>query len=85
MKFEGKWFWCGQCDEPSIRCEYCGNVSCNGSSCDLCHKDFEEVSRMIGYGEAPKKEDVPYHPAFNWDALTRDYKEEACRKVRIEQ
>jgi len=34
--------WCDLCDNAIISCPICKNSSCNGSSCDKCHKDFIE-------------------------------------------
>lgn len=65
--FEKRWFWCGQCDCPAIKCEHCNNTSCNGSGCDLCRADFEAVTAMINAGTAPAKKEMPYHPPVDWN------------------
>jgi len=61
MKFEGRWFFCELCDCLAISCPHCRNTSCNGSGCEKCHEEFEEVNNMSD-DEMPKKEDVPFHP-----------------------
>lgn len=55
---ESRWMWCELCSCPCIRCQVCGNLSCNGSGCRDCHEAFEEVTRLINNRTAPRREQV---------------------------
>lgn len=48
-----KWFYCDLCEVQAIRCEECGNTSCNGSGCKKCLDDFRKAIEMVGDGTAP--------------------------------
>ena len=61
MKFEGRWFFCDLCDTVAIKCDVCGNTSCNGGGCPECDADFEEVTKMINEGTVPPKEGLEVH------------------------
>ncbi|MFA5766511.1 MAG: hypothetical protein WC919_01130, partial [Candidatus Paceibacterota bacterium] len=60
-RLEGRWFWCELCNCPAIKCEKCGNSSCNGSGCAECHNDFEEVALLFIEHKVPKKDGLPVH------------------------
>ena len=51
------WYWCELCQNPCIKCEACKHTSCTGGGCQICYDDFEEVTRMIEMGKAPKSPD----------------------------
>ena len=66
IEFE-RWFWCELCGHQAISCNKCNFSSCSGAGCaesvvDGCWNDFEEANRMIGTGEAPPKDKIPFHP-----------------------
>jgi hypothetical protein len=63
LKFKDRWYWCSHCRRAAISCDHCGNSSCNGSGCDLCNKDFDEVIDITNKGLAPKKEELKVHYA----------------------
>lgn len=46
MKWKNKYnlSYCELCETWTITCEKCGNSSCNGSSCEECHKDSIDFS-----------------------------------------
>lgn len=60
------WFWCGQCDEPAVKCYICHNTSCNGGGCEYCNNLFNEVTELINNRLAPSKDTIPYHEPFKW-------------------
>lgn len=59
-KFAGRWRWCSVCNEPIIACldESCYGTSCNGSGCEKCLPEFDEVARLICDGMVPTKAEV---------------------------
>lgn len=57
-----KWYWCELCKCPCIRCDVCGNTSCNGSGCEACQIDFENAISMINSGEIAYSSDMEVIP-----------------------
>lgn len=52
------WCWCETCKSPMVWCEYCGNMSCNGSGCEKCDDMFKQAVAVINAGKAPSKEEI---------------------------
>lgn len=38
-----KLYWCDTCQCAAIRCNECGNTSCNGKGCDSCAVDADFI------------------------------------------
>lgn len=48
------WRICGTCgDCVAYKYECCGNTSCNGGGCDVCHDLHNEIRLRIEYGLHP--------------------------------
>ena len=52
-EFKARWFWCGQCQTPAIKCDDCKNTSCNGGGCEQCRDDFQKVNELCEKRKVP--------------------------------
>ena len=57
LKEDASWFWCGMCDCLTIKCEHCGNSSCNAGGCakdsehrEECHTRFMKAIALSWAG-----------------------------------
>lgn len=55
----GKWSYCGLCRDRVVTFPCCGNSTCNGSSCNVCHETSCAVNAMPE-NEKPPLRSMPF-------------------------
>jgi hypothetical protein len=80
-----KWYYCDRCETVCVKCDSCGNSSCNGGGCEICDDDFKISHQMIENGTAPLKDGLPVHSRkwaiktlFTIVSLSKNYDKAVC-------